>query len=132
MTRWLAQQAEELGVEIYSGFAAAEVLYTPEGAVRGVATRDVGIAKDGHKKDTFERGVELHARQTLFAEGARGSCSEVFMFLITRFGFIADVNEYLRNSSQNLIFGREKTSKHTALELKKYGECPRTRLNRVL
>lgn len=79
LTRWLAQQAEELGVEIYSGFAAAEVLYTPEGAVRGVATRDVGIAKDGHKKDTFERGVELHARQTLFAEGARGSCSEVII-----------------------------------------------------
>jgi electron-transferring-flavoprotein dehydrogenase len=75
MTRWLAQQAEELGVEIYSGFAAAEVLYTEDGAVRGVATRDVGIGKDGRKKDTFERGVELHARQTLFAEGARGSCS---------------------------------------------------------
>jgi electron-transferring-flavoprotein dehydrogenase len=74
--RWLAQQAEELGVEIYPGFAASEVLYDENGAVRGVATRDSGIAKDGRLKDSYTRGVELRAKHTLFAEGARGSCSE--------------------------------------------------------
>lgn len=79
LVRWMAEQAEELGVEIYPGFAAAEVLYNPDGSVRGVATKDVGIAKDGSLKDTFTRGVELIARQTLFAEGCRGSCSEEVM-----------------------------------------------------
>lgn len=82
MCRWLAQQAEELGVEIYPGFAASEVVLDESGGVKGIATRDVGIAKDGTRKATFERGVELHARQTLFAEGARGSCSE---YLIDHF-----------------------------------------------
>ena len=79
--RWLGGVAEEMGVEIYPGFAAAEVLTTPDGkAVKGIATRDVGLAKDGvTRKSTFERGVELHARQTLLAEGARGSCSEWLM-----------------------------------------------------
>jgi electron-transferring-flavoprotein dehydrogenase len=76
LMRWMAQQAEELGVEIYPGFAASEVLYDQEGSVRGVATRDMGIAKDGSMKDSFERGVELRARQTIFSEGSRGSCSE--------------------------------------------------------
>jgi electron-transferring-flavoprotein dehydrogenase len=76
LTRWLGLQAEELGVEIYPGFAAAEVLYGADGAVCGIATRDVGLAKDGTPKPTFERGMELRGRQTLFAEGARGSCSE--------------------------------------------------------
>jgi len=79
--RWLGGVAEEMGVEIYPGFAAAEGLTTADGkAVKGIATRDVGLAKDGvTKKSTFERGVELHARQTLLAEGARGSCSEWLM-----------------------------------------------------
>ena len=76
LTRYLGTLAEEKGVEIYAGFAADEVLYTDDGAVKGVATKDVGISKEGDQKDTFERGVELLARQTLFAEGARGSCSE--------------------------------------------------------
>lgn len=79
LVRWLAEQAEALGVEIYPGFAASLVLYDEEGAVRGVATKDVGIAKDGSKKDTFEQGIELIARNTLFAEGCRGSCSEEVM-----------------------------------------------------
>jgi len=75
--RYLGEVAEGLGVEVYAGFAASEVLYTDDKkGVLGVATRDVGLAKDGTPKDTFERGVELRARQTLFAEGARGSCSE--------------------------------------------------------
>jgi electron-transferring-flavoprotein dehydrogenase len=78
MCRWLAQKAEELGVEIYPGFAASEVI-VEDGSVKGIATRDVGLAKDGTPKATFERGVELRGRQTLFAEGARGSCSEWLM-----------------------------------------------------
>ncbi len=72
-TRWLAKQAEELGVEIYPGFAAAEVLYDEKGAVRGVATGDMGIGKDGRKTDAFQPGMELHAKYTFFAEGCRGS-----------------------------------------------------------
>ncbi|CAM9997588.1 unnamed protein product [Scytosiphon promiscuus] len=79
LVRWMGQQAEEEGVEVYPGFAAAEVLYNDEGGVVGVATGDVGIAKDGSRKGTFERGIEIRARQTLFAEGARGSCSEELM-----------------------------------------------------
>ena len=75
-TRWLASKAEELGVEIYPGFAASEVLYHEDGSVKGVATSDMGVAKDGTKKDSFTPGVELHAQQTVFAEGCRGSCSE--------------------------------------------------------
>jgi len=76
LCRWLASQAEELGVEIYPGFAAAEVLYGEDGAVRGVATGDMGIGKDGLPKTTFERGIELHARYTLFGEGCRGSLTK--------------------------------------------------------
>jgi electron-transferring-flavoprotein dehydrogenase len=79
LCRWLASKAEDLGVELYPGFAASEVLLDQGGAVRGIATRDVGLDKTGAPKPTFERGVELHARQTLFAEGARGSCSEYIM-----------------------------------------------------
>src|SRR5947207_6334525 len=77
--RWLATKAEALGIEIYPGFAAAEVLYDGNGAVRGVATGDMGIAKDGHHKDSFTRGMELHAKYTLFAEGARGSLSKMLI-----------------------------------------------------
>ena len=77
--RWLAGIAEGLGVEIYPGFAAAEVLYDDKGAVAGVATSDVGIAKDGTRKPDFQRGMELHAKYTLFAEGARGSLSQELM-----------------------------------------------------
>jgi len=76
---WLGEQAEELGVEVYAGFAASEVVFDESGAVKGIATRDVGIAKDGQPKDTFERGIELHAKQTLLGEGVRGSCSEAVM-----------------------------------------------------
>jgi electron-transferring-flavoprotein dehydrogenase len=79
LCRWLGTKAEEMGVEIYAGFAASQVLYDDHGAVKGIATRDVGIGKDGEPKATFERGMELHARQTFFAEGARGSCSESLM-----------------------------------------------------
>lgn len=77
--RWLAQQAEELGVEIYPGFAAAEVLYNKDGAVIGVATNDMGIGKDGEKTPQFEPGLELHARQTVFAEGCHGSLTKTLI-----------------------------------------------------
>ena len=74
--RWLGQQAEALGVEIYPGFAAAEVLYDEQGAVKGVATGDMGIGKDGQPTANFSRGVELHGKQTMFAEGCRGSLTK--------------------------------------------------------
>ncbi|MEO8176277.1 MAG: electron transfer flavoprotein-ubiquinone oxidoreductase [Sphingomicrobium sp.] len=70
--RWLASQAEELGVEIFPGFAADEILYHEDGAVKGVATGDMGIARDGTRRLDFQPGIELHARYTFFAEGARG------------------------------------------------------------
>jgi electron-transferring-flavoprotein dehydrogenase len=77
--RWLATKAESLGVEIYPGFAAAEVLYDANGAVAGVATGDMGIGKDGTHKNSFTRGMELRAKYTLFAEGARGSLSKLLL-----------------------------------------------------
>ncbi|TMW63826.1 hypothetical protein Poli38472_002767 [Pythium oligandrum] len=79
LVRWLGAQAEEAGVEIYPGFSASEVLYRDDGSVGGIATRDVGIGKDGKPKGTFARGMELRARVTLFGEGCRGSCSEEVM-----------------------------------------------------
>ena len=77
--RWLAQRAEGMGVEIYPGFAATEVLCGEDGAVRGVATGDVGIARDGTHKSEYQRGMELHAKYTLFAEGCRGSLAQELM-----------------------------------------------------
>jgi electron-transferring-flavoprotein dehydrogenase len=82
LCRWLAAQAEELGVEIYPGFAAAEVLYDDDGRVRGVATGDMGIGKDGEPTERYTPGVELIARETLFAEGCRGSLTKT---LVKRF-----------------------------------------------
>ena len=72
LCRWLGQQAEALGVEIYPGFAGAEVLYHEDGSIKGVATGDMGIRKDGSHGPAFQPGMELHARYTLFAEGSRG------------------------------------------------------------
>ena len=77
--RWLAAQAEELGVEIDPGFAAAEVLYDENNRVRGVATGDMGIGKDGEKTDLFQPGLELHAKQTVFAEGCHGSLTKTLI-----------------------------------------------------
>ena len=71
-TRWLGEQAEALGVEIFPGFTAAEVLYNDNGSVKGVATGNMGIGKDGEPTDSFQLGMELHAKYTVFAEGARG------------------------------------------------------------
>ncbi len=72
LCRWLAEQAEALGVEIFPGFAAVEILYHDDGSVKGVATGDMGRDKHGEVKDSFQPGIELHAKYTLFAEGARG------------------------------------------------------------
>ena len=82
LTRWLAEQAEALGVEIYPGFAASEILYHPDGSVKGIATGDMGVGKDGRPTGNFQPGMELYAQQTLFAEGCRGSLTKQ---LIRRF-----------------------------------------------
>ena len=76
LCRWLAQEAEALGVEIYPGFAAASALCGEDGVVRGILTGDQGLARDGSRKATFEPGIELRAKYTLFAEGCRGSISK--------------------------------------------------------
>ena len=81
--RWLAEQAEAMGVEIYPGFPAAEVLFDENGAVRGVATGDMGIGKDGEKTDGYMPGMDLIATQTIFAEGCRGHLTKG---LFERFG----------------------------------------------
>jgi electron-transferring-flavoprotein dehydrogenase len=72
VVRWMAQQAEALGVEIFPGFPAAEVLYNDDGSVKGVATGNLGVGRDGEPTENFQLGMELHAKYTLFAEGARG------------------------------------------------------------
>tara|TARA_R100000005_G_scaffold96726_1_gene86836 strand:- start:22855 stop:24504 length:1650 start_codon:yes stop_codon:yes gene_type:complete len=76
LCRWLAEQAEALGVEVYPGFAGAEILYNEDGSVKGVATGDMGVGRDGEKKGGYEPGMELHAKYTLFAEGVRGSLTK--------------------------------------------------------
>ncbi|MCW2381497.1 MULTISPECIES: electron transfer flavoprotein-ubiquinone oxidoreductase [unclassified Sphingobium] len=87
LCRWLAEQAEGLGVEIFPGFPAAEILYDENGAVKGVATGDMGVARDGSRKPDYQPGLELHARYTLFAEGARGHLTKQ---LKARFDLEAD------------------------------------------
>ena len=87
LCRWLAEQAEALGVQVFPGFPAAEVLFDESGAVMGVATQDMGLAADGSKKPEYEPGMELHARYTLFAEGARGSLTKRIK---AQFGLDAD------------------------------------------
>ena len=87
VSRWLATKAEALGVEIYPGFAASEILYDANGAVTGIATGDMGVGKNGEAKATFTRGMELRAKYTLFAEGARGSLTKI---LLARFGLEKD------------------------------------------
>ncbi len=79
LTRWLAQQAEALGVEIFPGFAAAEVLYNDDGAVKGVATGNLGLGKDGQPTSNFQLGMELLGKYTVFAEGSRGQLGRELM-----------------------------------------------------
>ena len=94
LCRWLAAQAEELGVEIFPGFAAAEILFHEDGSVKGVATGDMGVARDGTHRPDYQPGMELHARYTFFAEGARGH-------LTKRLTEIFD----LRKDSEPQVFG---------------------------
>jgi len=94
VARWMAEQAEALGVEIYPGFAASEILYDDNGVVKGVATGDMGVGKDGEKTGNYEPGMELHAKQTIFAEGCHGSLSKT---LIEKFD--------LRKDSQPQTYG---------------------------
>ena len=89
LCRWLGERAEELGVEIFPGFAAAEVLYHEDGSVKGIATGDMGIAHDGQQKDSFTPGMELYAKYTLFTEGCRGHLGKK---LIERFALDQDVD----------------------------------------
>jgi len=91
---WLGAQAEELGVEVYPGFAASEVVYNEDGSVGGIATNDVGIAKDGSPKDSFERGMEFRAKCTIFSEGCRGHLTK---------GLLEKFN--LDKDSQKQIYG---------------------------
>jgi electron-transferring-flavoprotein dehydrogenase len=94
LCRWLAGQAEELGVEIFPGFAAAEILYGDDGKVRGVATGDMGVARDGTHKPDYQPGLELHAKYTFFSEGARGHLTRQ---LVDRFD--------LRGDSEPQVYG---------------------------
>ena len=87
LCRWLGEQAEAMGVEIYPGFAAAEVLYHEDGSVKGVATGDMGIGSDGKPTDLYQPGMELHAKYTLIAEGVRGSLAKM---LFQKFDLRAD------------------------------------------
>jgi electron-transferring-flavoprotein dehydrogenase len=86
-TKWLGEQAEALGVEIFPGFTGAEVLYNDDGSVKGVATGNMGIGKDGEPMESFQLGMELHAKYTVFAEGARGHLGKQ---LIEKFKLDAD------------------------------------------
>ena len=81
LCRWLAGKAEELGVEIFPGFAAAEILFHDDGSVKGVATGDMGVARDGTRKPDYQPGLELHAKYTFFSEGCRGHLSKELMRL---------------------------------------------------
>lgn len=93
-TKWLGERAEELGVEVYPGFAASEIIYDTDGSVKGVATNDLGIGRDGKPRDAFERGMEFHARVTMFGEGCHGSLSKQ---VIKKFD--------LRSDSQHQTYG---------------------------
>ncbi|KAF4495101.1 electron-transferring-flavo dehydrogenase [Fusarium agapanthi] len=92
--KWLGERAEEIGVEVYPGFAASEVVYAADGSVKGVATNDLGVGRDGKPKETFERGMEFHARVTMFGEGCHGSLSKQ---VINKFD--------LRRDSQHQTYG---------------------------
>ncbi|RVU84267.1 electron transfer flavoprotein-ubiquinone oxidoreductase [Leucothrix sargassi] len=89
LTRWLGEQAEALEVEIYPGFPAAEILYHEDGSIKGVVTPDMGVDENGEKKDSYEPGMELHAKYTVFAEGCRGHLGKE---LLEKFDLNADAD----------------------------------------
>jgi len=90
LCRWLAEQAEQLGVEIFPGFAAAEILYNEDGSVKGIATNDMGVSTTGERKESYMPGMELHAKYTIFSEGCRGHLGKE---LIDRFKLDAESEE---------------------------------------
>ena len=102
LCRWLAEQAEALGVEIFPGFPASEILYNEDGSVKGVATQDMGVDKEGNKKDSFEPGIELLGKVTVFAEGCRGHLGKQLL--------------------KNLIYQKVKILNSMELDLKKFGK----------
>jgi electron-transferring-flavoprotein dehydrogenase len=109
VSKWLGEQAEALGVEIFPGFAAAEVLYNDDGSVKGVATGNMGVGKDGEPTDSFQLGMELHGKYTVFAEGARGHLGKQ---LIAKFKLDeAKTRRALASASKNC--GRSTPSRHT-------------------
>ena len=89
LCRWLGEQAEALGVEIFPGFPASEVVYHENGDVKGIATQDMGIDKQGNKKDSFESGMELHGKVNVFAEGSNhvGQLNDLFLLKNKNFSF---------------------------------------------
>ena len=87
LCRWLGEQAENMGVNVFPGFAATEILYDDNGSVRGIVTSDMGVGANGEPKPTYEPGYELHAKYTVFAEGCRGHLGKQ---LIAKFGLAAD------------------------------------------
>ncbi|PID47229.1 MAG: electron transfer flavoprotein-ubiquinone oxidoreductase [Proteobacteria bacterium] len=89
VVRWLGEQAEAMEVEVYPGFPAAEILYHEDGSVKGVATPDMGLDQNGEKKDSYEPGMELHAKYTVFAEGCRGQLGKE---LLNKFNLDADAD----------------------------------------
>ena len=89
VSRWLGEQAEALEVEIYPGFPAAEILYHEDGSIKGVVTPDMGLNEEGEKKDSYEPGMELHAKYTVFAEGCRGHLGKE---LLSKFKLDADAD----------------------------------------
>ena len=110
--RWLAEQAEGMGVEIYPGFTAAEVLFDDAGSVKGIATGEMGVCADGTQKDSYVPSMELHARFTVFAEGCRGHLGKQ---LIAHF---------------NLDEGKD--PQHYGIGIKRYGKLTLTSTRRVL
>src|SRR3546814_16995259 len=109
LCRWLGEQAETAGVELYPGFAAAEVLYDDAGAVRGLATGDIGITREGEKEPNYQPGTELPARSTFFAEGYSGNPAED---LAGKFRLRLDADAHTLRTEQQTLRDTEPSKHH--------------------
>ena len=118
LCRWLAEQAETLGVEIYPGFAASEVLFNEDGSVKGVATGDMGRGRDGTETENFTPGIELHAKQTIFSEGSRGSLTKL---LFDQFNLRSDADPQTYAIGIKELWEVESHKHHTGLTLHSVG-----------
>ena len=107
----MAEQAEKLGVEIFPGFPASEILYNEDGSIKGVATLDMGLDKDGNKKEGYQEGMELNAKVTVFAEGCRGHLGKQLI--------------------KKYKLDKEKAHNNTGLVLKKYGRLVINNIKKV-